>query len=148
MSYSVAFLVLGISAVLLIFLMVATLKLNSNAESKKREKIEAENKKRRAEAAAKGLLVTCPMCNSALMPGEDLFTRVYRPMNVPDQLCTISGCPHCYPRPENGAKRLCPVCHKEVPLAGHLIARLFNKTTGKKHVIVTGCNQCCYSGKH
>lgn len=101
----------------------------------------------RKAAAAKGLLVTCPLCNSALLPGEDLFTRVYRPMNVPDQLCTINGCPHCFPKPEPGLSRKCPVCHKEVPGDGHLIARLFNKTTGKKHVIVTGCNQCCYSGK-
>ena len=74
---------------------------------------------------------------------KDLISRVYRPMNVPDQLCTINGCPHCYPKPEPGLKRICPVCHKNVPLKdGHLIARLFNKTDGKKHVIVTGCTEC------
>ncbi len=97
----------------------------------------------REKAKQKGLLVNCPLCNSPLLPGEDLVTRVYRPMNVPDQLCTINGCPHCYPVPESGIKRECPVCHKKVPLEnGHLIARLFNYADGKKHVIVTGCTEC------
>ena len=111
----------------------------------------AERDQRRARAAAlnakkAGLLVNCPLCNSVLLPGEDLFSRVYRPMNVHDQLCTIRGCPHCYPNPEPGVKRECPVCHKEVSLDdGHLVARLFNKIDGKKHVIVSGCNLCCKS---
>ena len=88
--------------------------------------------------------VKCPLCNSTLFKGEDLYTRVYRPMNVPDQLCTISGCPHCFPSVEQGKKRECPVCHKVVPIKnGHLTARLFNKVDGKKHVIVTGCSECC-----
>lgn len=109
-----------------------------------------ENKKRQKrfeEAKAKGLLVNCPLCNSALYPGEDLFTRVYRPMTVNDQLCTIKGCPHCYPVKEAGLKRECPVCHKEVDgKTGHLVAHLFNKTSdGKKHLIVSGCNSCCKS---
>ncbi len=110
-------------------------------------KSESENRlaeKRRSEAAKSGLLVQCPLCSSYLLPGEDLFTRVYRPMNVPHQLCTINGCPHCYPKPEPGLKRECPVCHKDVPLKdGHLTAQLFNKTDGKKHVAVTGCSECC-----
>lgn len=104
--------------------------------------------KARANAAKNGVLVTCPLCESTLYPGEDLFSRVYRPMKVGDQLCTINGCPHCYPTPEAGKKRICPVCHKNVPVNdGHLIARLFNKPDGKKHVIVTGCTECCKSGR-
>ena len=95
-------------------------------------------------ADAKGLLITCPLCGSYLQKGEDLFSRVYRPMNVPHQLCTISGCPHCYPALEPGLKRECPVCHKQVPMKeGHLVARLFNYADGKKHVVVTGCTECC-----
>ena len=88
--------------------------------------------------------VNCPLCNSVLLVGEDLYSRVYRPMTVPDQRCTISGCPHCYPKCEEGVKRICPVCHKEVPVKdGQLIARLFNKSVGKKHVIIIGCSSCC-----
>ncbi|MGN0729838.1 hypothetical protein [Treponema sp.] len=106
-------------------------------------KMKAKNV-RRENAQKKGLLVSCPVCGSLLLPGEDLVSRVYRPMNVPDQLCTINGCPHCYPSVEPGLKRTCPVCHKEIPLGdGHLVARLFNKAEGKKHVIVTGCGNCC-----
>ena len=101
----------------------------------------------RADAAALGLLVNCPLCNTPLLKGENLVTKVYRPMTVADQLCTINGCPHCFPKVEPGAKRICPVCHKEVPLSGHLTARLFNKTDGKKHVIVTGCTECIRNEK-
>lgn len=130
---------------LIIFLLNLYIKFksleNKNSEIKAR-KIRSEN------AQKKGLLVSCPICGSSLLPGEDLVSRVYRPMNVPDQLCTINGCPHCYPRVEPGLKRICPVCHKEIPLLdGHLVARLFNKTEGKKHVIVTGCNSCCKGKK-
>lgn len=107
------------------------------------ESLSDKTKKKNAEQK-KGGFVNCPLCQSSLLPGEDLFSRVYRPMNVPDQLCTISGCPHCYPIPEPGIQRICPVCHKSLDVKdGHLVARLFNKTEGKKHVIVTGCNHCC-----
>ena len=130
---------------LIIFLLNLYIKFksleNKNSEIKAR-RIRSEN------AQKKGLLVSCPICGSSLLPGEDLVSRVYRPMNVPDQLCTINGCPHCYPRVEPGLKRICPVCQKEIPLSdGHLVARLFNKTEGKKHVIVTGCNSCCKGKK-
>ena len=82
--------------------------------------------------------VRCPLCSSPLAKNEDMFSRIYRPMNTPDQRMTVHGCPHCYPRPEPGVRRTCPVCGKEVPLEGELIARLFNRTEGKKHVMITG----------
>lgn len=91
--------------------------------------------------------VRCPLCSTPLAKNEDMFSRIYRPMNTPDQRMTVHGCPHCYPRPEPGVKRICPVCGKEVPLEGELIARLFNRTEGKKHVMITGCS-ICYAGKH
>lgn len=136
---------MGIAAVLIIFLLWVYLKMNAGESgSGSRGKMSKKQmEERKSKAAASGLLVTCPLCKSPLLKGEDLVTRVYRPMNVPDQLCTINGCPHCYPKVEPGLKRECPVCHKDVPLEnGHLIARLFNKTEGKKHVIVTGCSEC------
>jgi len=86
--------------------------------------------------------VKCPLCDSNLYVGENIISKVYRPMNVPDQLCTISGCPHCYPKCEPGVKRICPVCHKEVASTGTLTARLFNKNVGKKHVHIIGCSNC------
>ena len=130
--------ILGIAAVTIIILLAWILG-KSFGKSRK-----VENQKKLIKTASESkLLVTCPLCGSFLQKGQDLFSRVYRPMNVPDQLCTISGCPHCYPRPEPGLQRKCPVCGKNVPEKdGYLTARLFNKTDGKKHVVVTGCTEC------
>lgn len=126
--------------VLLVILLNIFINWKATGLAKKKQK---QILRTRENAAKKGLLISCPLCNSLLLPGEDLVSRVYRPMNVSDQLCTINGCPHCYPRMEPGVKRECPVCHRSVPLGeGHLVARLFNKTDGKKHVIVTGCSEC------
>jgi hypothetical protein len=86
--------------------------------------------------------VKCPLCNSSLYVGENLISKVYRPMNVPDQLMIVMGCPHCYPICESGVKRICPVCHKSVGPEQSLTARLFNKSLGKKHVHVVGCSNC------
>ncbi|MCQ2592934.1 MAG: hypothetical protein MJ188_09140 [Treponema sp.] len=86
--------------------------------------------------------VKCPICSSNLFIGENLISKVYRPMNVPDQLMVIMGCPHCFPRCEPGVKRICPVCHKPVEQDQSLTARLFNKSIGKKHVHVIGCSNC------
>lgn len=129
---------LGIGVVAIIILL-AWLLAKMRGKSGKEEK----QKKLIKTATDSKLLVTCPLCGSFLQKGQDLFSRVYRPMDVPDQLCTISGCPHCYPHPEPGVERKCPVCGKKVPTKdGHLTARLFNKTDGKKHVVVTGCTEC------
>ncbi|MBQ2529942.1 MAG: hypothetical protein II547_06785 [Treponema sp.] len=130
--------ILGIAAVTIIILLAWILGKTFGKSRK------VENQKKLIKTASESkLLVTCPLCGSFLQKGQDLFSRVYRPMNVPDQLCTISGCPHCYPRPEPGLQRKCPVCGKNVPEKdGYLTARLFNKTDGKKHVVVTGCTEC------
>ena len=86
--------------------------------------------------------VKCPLCDTSLFVGENLISKVYRPMNVPDQLMVIMGCPHCFPKTEPGLKRICPVCHNKVEQNQSLTARLFNKTLGKKHVHVVGCSNC------
>ncbi|MBQ9237710.1 MAG: hypothetical protein IJ191_00115 [Treponema sp.] len=91
---------------------------------------------------ARPSLVNCPLCGSRLAKGEDIATRVWRPMNVPEQRIAVYGCPHCYPNSEPGITRICPVCHETVPPTGHLVAHLFNLVDGKKHVTVTGCVHC------
>ena len=89
------------------------------------------------------VFVNCPVCGTPLLPGENLYSKVFRPMNVCDQLCVIYGCPHCYPVCSSGIYRHCPVCRKTVPTDGYLISRLFNKTkSGKKHIIINGCKNC------
>lgn len=99
-------------------------------------------KKAAPQTSAKPALATCPMCGSGLADGKNMFSKVFRPMNVPDQRCIITGCPNCYPVCQPGIKRVCPVCGKNVPADGHLVARLFNKTQGKKHVMIVGCSSC------
>lgn len=113
-----------------------------NGQSSSKSKKSAQNGPKR-NSDGELLLVTCPVCNSPLLPGENIVSRVFRPMNVPDQLCTIYGCPHCYPKAEAGLKRECPVCGKKVAQDGHLVARLFNYKDKKKHVRVMGCTDCC-----
>ena len=81
--------------------------------------------------------VRCPLCSTPLAKGEDMTSRIFRPMNTPDQRMIVLGCPHCYPHIQRNVKRICPVCAKEVPLDGHLIARLFNREKNKKHVNFT-----------
>lgn len=84
----------------------------------------------------------CPLCDMPLPIGDNIYTKVYRPMDVPDQRCIVMGCIHCYPKVEPGLRRVCPVCHKEVPINGNLIARLFNKRDGSKHIHIVCCTEC------
>jgi endogenous inhibitor of DNA gyrase (YacG/DUF329 family) len=95
----------------------------------------------------KTIFVRCPICNTPLAKSDELVSKIFHPMNVPDQIMHVLGCPHCYPVPEQGIKRECPVCHKPLPLKEHLIARLFNYTNKKKHVIITGCSYGCINRK-
>ncbi|MCF0241740.1 MAG: hypothetical protein HUK25_03835 [Treponema sp.] len=100
----------------------------------------AVKKKKKVNTGA--TFARCPLCDMPLPIGDNIFTKVYRPMDVPDQRCIVMGCIHCYPKVESGLKRICPVCHKEVPLSGNLIARLFNKKDGSKHVHIVCCTEC------
>ena len=127
------YILLGVAVIIIIFAMRNFIKLLINKKA-----VAASTSKKKSFSFA-----NCPLCASPLYK-EDLISRVFRPMTVDDQRCIILGCPHCYPRTDSGIKRVCPVCHKVVPVDGHLVARLFNKTKdGKKHIIVTGCTECC-----
>ncbi|MCR5386425.1 MAG: hypothetical protein K6E69_04825 [Treponema sp.] len=134
------YLILGLAVVVII----VALSYFSNLV-KKPKKGQGGHAKSKAGASSNANpgFVTCPVCNTPLAKGQNLISKVYRPMDVPDQRCTINGCPHCYPRPEPGIRRQCPCCKKEIPLNGYLIARLFNYKNNKKHVMVTGCSECC-----
>ncbi|MBR4600250.1 MAG: hypothetical protein IKO39_09405 [Treponema sp.] len=130
---------LFLASVIIIFMLMLYLKFKK-VESKNNRK--ESNLRTQKDENGKTDFVRCPLCSSPLAKNEDMFSRIYRPMTTADQRMTVHGCPHCYPRPEPGVKRSCPVCGKEVPLDGELIARLFNRTEGKKHVMITGCSVC------
>ena len=132
------FLIFFCSIAIIFFLMLFYKISKSNSGKERME----SNLRTQKDENGKTDFVRCPLCSTPLAKNEDMFSRIYRPMTTADQRMTVHGCPHCYPRPEPGVKRSCPVCGKEVPLDGELIARLFNRTEGKKHVIITGCSVC------
>ena len=142
-----SYLILGLAAAAIIALLwlYGNLSSKSNLSGKADSKTAASfnlSSSKKAPDLQKKNLMQCTLCSSYLNSGENLFSKVYRPMNVPDQRCTISGCPHCYPKCESSVKRSCPVCKKSVPQKGYLVARLFNNTAHKKHVTIVGCTQC------
>lgn len=116
-------------------------KLTNSQKNQKSQKIDSRFRTQKTEDG-KTDFIRCPICNTPLAKNENMYSRIFRPMTTADQRMTIQGCPHCYPRPEPGVKRTCPVCGKTLPIEGELIARLFNKTKdGKKHVIINSCTE-------
>jgi hypothetical protein len=83
----------------------------------------------------------CPICCTVLKKDEQLKTKVY-PSEGTDRLCSIYGCPHCYPIVEPDADRFCPVCKAPVPTDSYLIARLFDRGKKDRHVHILGCRVC------
>ena len=127
---------LGIASVIIIALISWYLAVNY-------KKADGQRGRQKSASGQKNMQpVKCPICGSELFVGENIISKVYRPMNVPDQLMTIIGCPHCYPKCEAGLKRTCPVCHQPMKQEDALTARLFNKQLGKKHVHIVGCSNC------
>ena len=88
----------------------------------------------------------CPLCDSALTPGVNLFSKVYRPLTSEiddDQRCTIQGCPFCYSKDgEKKKRRSCPVCGRSVPMNGSLVAKMTMQKSGRRHVHIIGCTEC------
>lgn len=124
----------GSAAVVVIILALLYFRrlIDSSAAQKKSEK-----------HGVKGF-VNCPLCESPLLPGQNIISKVFgKAGKADDQLCFVYGCPNCYPFAKPGIVRRCPVCHKKVLQDGYLVSRLFNKTkSGKPHVIVNGCGNC------
>lgn len=133
------FLLMGIAATIIIAALMyfRTLYFKQKRSGTKKT-IPAKNRKTTGNA------VNCPVCGTALLPGENLVSKVFTTNGqVNDQICYIYGCPHCFPRCEPGIKRTCPVCKKNVEQNQYLLARRFNKTkSGTPHVIVNGCGNC------
>ena len=83
-------------------------------------------------------ITKCPLCGSDLVDNKRVKSILYP--GKPDSMMEINGCPFCFPV-NSKIKRICPVCKKEVPKDGHVIARVFIKPN-KKHVHVLGCTGC------
>ena len=103
------FLIFFCSIAIIFFLMLFYKISKSNSGKERME----SNLRTQKDENGKTDFVRCPLCSTPLAKNEDMFSRIYRPMTTADQRMTVHGCPHCYPRPEPGVKRSCPVCGKE-----------------------------------
>lgn len=142
-NYNVAmdYFFLFVGAIIIIAALMIFSKYRKLINSQKNQKIDSRFRTQKTEDG-KIDFVRCPICNTPLAKNENMYSRIFRPMTTADQRMTIQGCPHCYPHPEPGVKRTCPVCGRTLPIDGELIARLFNKTKdGKKHVIISSCSE-------
>lgn len=129
-------LVFACALVILLFLKV-------NLENRWKNKKSSQKRLKTQKTENGGIdFVRCPVCSTPLAQGENLVSRIFRPMTTSDQRMNVLGCPHCYPKTEIGVKRFCPVCKKEISLEQYLVARLFNRTENKKHVMIMGCSRC------
>jgi len=85
----------------------------------------------------------CPLCGSALGPGETVHSVVFA-SSTEDKIMEISGCPHC--RPPATLRRVCPVCKKDLRSQDVVTARVFHRRgeagAKKTHVHVLGCPRC------
>lgn len=85
----------------------------------------------------------CPLCGSALGPGERVHSVVFA-SSTPDKIMEIAGCPHC--RPPATLRRVCPVCKKDLRPQDVVTARVFERKGAagakKTHVHVLGCPRC------
>ncbi len=82
--------------------------------------------------------VPCPLCRSRLQPGERIHSLIYP--GGEQRLVHILGCPRCYPSNAK-ARRVCPICRKELPADGFIIGRMWN-SEGKQHLRITACTAC------
>lgn len=83
--------------------------------------------------------VPCILCGAQLEKGENLKSEEYK--GEKESLVYIRGCPYCTGT-KDSRKRTCPVCHDEVPMDQYLVARMWIKPGGKRHVHVSGCTAC------
>jgi hypothetical protein len=137
----------GFSILLYIFigilLMLFAFGLFSSTGNKKKKHFIKETP--RVAHGIPGSSGVCPVCGSVLYGKEQIKSVLYP--GEKDRLCHIFGCQHCHPYKEKGIFRECPVCKKELPGEGYLVARLFDRENGKHHVHIIGCTGCRITGK-
>ncbi len=125
-----------------IFLVIQAFSFSSRRKKKKQKA-----KKAAASAAQKqypdGVKPgCCPICGTPLVKPERVQSVVFEGGNEREgRLCHINGCLHCLSA-DSVKKRLCPVCRKEIPKTGHLVAMMFLRSDKSHHVHILGCTEC------
>ncbi|MCB1172768.1 MAG: hypothetical protein KDK39_04345 [Leptospiraceae bacterium] len=85
----------------------------------------------------------CPLCQHELMKGERIRSDQTEIGDIELQTW-IKGCPYCMPE-SSRLKRRCPVCKKEVPKDGVILA-LSNPKIDARRLSIKGCQQCWPQG--
>jgi hypothetical protein len=93
---------------------------------------------RKKVKTARKAKVPCPLCGTRLFEGERIHSVSFDLGK--EKLMHIYGCPFCE-YPGTGVKRHCPVCRREIPVAGFVVGRMWDKP-GKTHLHITGCTEC------
>ncbi len=142
------FIILGIGALigLILFLVGKYADMAKSYYNRKKGKRDGGEEAKRSSGGHSSSKTYCPLCDSALTPGVNLFSKVYRPLSSQtddEQHCTIQGCPFCYSKEgEKKKRRSCPVCGRTVPMDGSLVARMTMQKSGRRHVHIIGCTEC------
>lgn len=142
------FIVLAIGALigLILFIVSKYAKMVSSYYKTKKKNQNVPSEKSNPRNATSSSKTYCPLCDSPLTPGINLFSKVYRSLSSEvddDQRCTIQGCPFCYSKDgEKKKRRSCPVCGRTVPMTGSLIAKMTMQKSGRRHVHIIGCTEC------
>ena len=114
------FIIIAIGALigLILFIFSKYIEMAKTYYKKKNNKPKAQTPQQKKEGPPSKTY--CPLCDSALTPGINLFSKVYRPLSSQiedEQHCTIQGCPFCYSKDgEKKKRRSCPVCGRTVPM--------------------------------
>jgi predicted amidophosphoribosyltransferase len=81
----------------------------------------------------------CILCGAILTTGETLKSEEYKGEH--ESMVYVRGCPYCT-GVKDDRERICPVCKKPVSRDEYLIARMWTKKNGRKHLHVSGCTNC------
>ncbi|MDY7029485.1 MAG: hypothetical protein SVR04_14435 [Spirochaetota bacterium] len=153
----IEFVVLTVTALLIIFLIVLGIGMRSGSGSSRRHsgdgpvitpdeaaplqtKRPSRNRTSRPapETQTSRGFHQCPLCGSILERHERVKSVLYP--GKPDGIMEIYGCPYCY-GPNASRPRKCPVCSQPIPAGGIVYARFF-ETPQRRHVHVLGCAGC------
>lgn len=106
----------------------------------------------RRSRSSLAVLKPCPLCGAMLARGERVHTVVFsrapmspsgqaRAPRIKESMVHMFGCPYCRP-PQGDRPRACPACKRTIRADGYVIARMFERTDGRKQVHVLGCTEC------
>lgn len=140
MQMFIIFLLLSFAVCLL--MLVFSGKLSFKRKNRKRNSKNRQSEKGQQKYADGVQPGCCPLCGTFLVGAEKIKSSVFEGGKASDRLCYIHGCPHCVPPESMAIKRICPVCKKNVPVEGHLTARMFERKGGAHHVHILGCTEC------